>query len=139
MSPQCRPLFGGKTQAAVGVHVWPGSGHIRPFTYRAISGTHTEPQSGEGSPLEVLYMQTTNDKRYYSPQFSELAAVSVRRLAWAIGKPMPAAVDEMVKLLPSIIDSAKVCLACKDNTRCQSCGFYNPSTPQEQAILLAGV
>jgi len=32
-------------------------------------------------------MKVPNKKRYYSPQFSQLAAVSVRRLAWALDKP----------------------------------------------------
>ena len=83
--------------------------------------------------------QRLHNKRYYTPQFSELATVSVKRLAWAIGKPMPAAVDLMVKLLPSIVDPAKVCLACKDNTKCQSCTFRSQLTKQEQSALLAAL
>lgn len=77
-------------------------------------------------------MNSTNQKRYYSPQFSQLAAVSVRRLAWALGKPMPKAVDHMVRLLPSIVDPSKVCLSCKDTSRCACCAFSahsaNPAT-----------
>ncbi|MDR0496217.1 MAG: hypothetical protein LBH42_01230, partial [Treponema sp.] len=84
-------------------------------------------------------MHSTNQKRFYSPQFSQLAAVSVRRLAWAMGKPMPAAVDLMVQLITSIVDPAKVCLACQDKTRCRFCGFCNPSAPQEQSALLAAL
>jgi recombinational DNA repair protein RecR len=68
-------------------------------------------------------MQTPNKKRFYSPPFSALAAVSVRRLAWSMGKPMPAAVDLMVSLLPSVLDPAKVCLACKDSSKCELCVF----------------
>jgi hypothetical protein len=82
-------------------------------------------------------MQTTNNKRFYSPQFSQLAAVSVRRLAWAMGKPMPAAVDIMVKLLPSIVNPSKVCLLCKDKAKCQACTFSKQSDPQEFAVLEA--
>ncbi|GHV03938.1 hypothetical protein FACS189485_08240 [Spirochaetia bacterium] len=82
-------------------------------------------------------MYTTKQKRFYSPQFSALAAVSVRRLAWAMGKSMPAAVDLMVRLLPSIVDSAKVCLSCQDNTKCQGCIFRSTITPEEKAALLA--
>jgi len=84
-------------------------------------------------------MNNTIKKRYYSPQFSATASVSVRRLAWAMGKPMPAAVDLMVNLIASIIEPAKICFACQDKTRCHSCIFRNPPTPQEQAALLAGV
>jgi hypothetical protein len=70
-----------------------------------------------------LQMQTTNQKRYYSPQFSALAAVSVRRLAWALDVPMTTAVDHMIRLLPSVVDPKKVCLACLDKTKCSACGF----------------
>ena len=84
-------------------------------------------------------MNNTTNKRYYSPQFSEQASVSVRRLAWAIGKPMPAAVDHMVSLIASIVDTKNICFACLDKTRCLSCGFYKPPTPPEQAAQVTGV
>ena len=78
-------------------------------------------------------------KQYYSPQFSELAAVSVRRLAWAMDMPMTSTIDLMVRLIPSVVDAGKVCLACKDRSKCQNCGFRNPSTPQEAIAILAAV
>ena len=83
--------------------------------------------------------QATEQKRYYSPQFSATAAISVRRLAWAMGVSMPAAVDLMVKLMPSVVDPAKVCLACKDTEKCQICTFRTKLTPQEQGELLAAL
>jgi hypothetical protein len=64
-----------------------------------------------------------NQKRYYSPQFSALSAVSVRRLAWSLGVSMPKAVDQVVALLPSLFSPGVVCLSCKDNTKCQLCAF----------------
>ena len=82
-------------------------------------------------------MQTPAKKRFYSPPFTGLAAVSVRRLAWSMGKPMPAAVDLMVRLLPSVLDPAKVCLACKDNSKCPDCIFCRQITEQEKAALVA--
>ena len=82
-------------------------------------------------------MSTVTEKRYYSPQFSGLAAVSVRRLAWAMGKPMPAAVDLMVRLLPYVLDPSKVCLSCKDNSKCGGCIFCRQITEQEKAALAA--
>jgi hypothetical protein len=60
----------------------------------------------------------------YTPQFSPLATVSVRRLAWALGLTMPKAVDQMVRLLPSLFSPGAVCAACKDNTKCQACAFH---------------
>jgi hypothetical protein len=64
-----------------------------------------------------------NQKRFYSPQFSEVSAVSVRRLAWSLGISMPKAVDQVVGLLPSLFSPGVVCLSCKDNTKCHSCAF----------------
>jgi hypothetical protein len=84
-------------------------------------------------------MCNTNQKRFYSPQFSAMAAVSVRRLAWALGVSMPAAVDLMVRLMPSVVDPSKVCLSCKDSTKCQGCSFRSQLTPQEQGALLAAL
>jgi hypothetical protein len=72
-------------------------------------------------------MYSSNQKRYYSPPFSEVSAVSVRRLAWALGLSMPRAVDHVVGLLPSLFPSGVVCLSCKDNTKCQSCAFSQQS------------
>jgi hypothetical protein len=54
-----------------------------------------------------------------------------------MGKPMTTAVDLIVKLMPTIMDSAKVCLACRDKTKCQSCIFGKLATEQDQAALLA--
>lgn len=84
-------------------------------------------------------MYTTQKKRFYSPQFSALAAISVRRLAWARNISMPAAVDLMVRLLPSIVDPAKVCLSCQDSSKCQGCAFRSTITPEEKAALLAAL
>ena len=88
-------------------------------------------------------MQSKNQKlslrkqRYYSPQFSALAAVSVRRLAWALGKPMTSTVDHMVQLLPSLVDPSKVCLACQDHSRCSSCVFCSQAASPDTLAVLA--
>jgi recombinational DNA repair protein RecR len=84
-------------------------------------------------------MQSKTTKRYYSPQFSALAAVSVRRLAWALGVPMTATVDTMIKLIPSLVDPSKVCLSCKDTSKCQACVFCTQPASHEQAAVLASL
>jgi hypothetical protein len=71
----------------------------------------------------------------YTPQFSDTASISVRRLAWAYGKSMPKAVDFMVSLMPSIVDPSRVCLSCKDNTKCHACIFSRNFTQEEQKSL----
>ena len=80
-------------------------------------------------------MQPIDNKRYYTPQFSALAAISVRRLAWALNKSMPAAVDVIIQLLPLVLNSSKVCSACKDKTKCQSCCFNNLTIPPDVETL----
>jgi len=74
-----------------------------------------------------LQMQTTNKKRFYTPQFSEMACVSVRRLAWALGVSMPKAIDIIVKELSSAFSSSFVCPQCKDKSKCGLCGFNQPA------------
>jgi len=64
-----------------------------------------------------------SNKRFYTPQFSETASVSVRRFAWFLNKPMTQAVEKIILLLPFIMDSSKVCQACKDSRKCNACAF----------------
>ena len=80
-------------------------------------------------------MNNKENKRYYTPQFSSLASISVRRLAWAMGISMPAAINILVRLLPTIVDPSKVCSFCKDKTKCQGCSFNNKTPPKEQDFL----
>ena len=72
----------------------------------------------------------------YSPKFSELATVSVRRLAWAMGTDMGKAVDVLVKALPAFIKSDMVCASCKDPTKCLTCTFKNCGEMPEKALTL---
>ena len=95
-------------------------------------------------------MYTSNYKRrMYSPQFSDMASISVRRFAWTLSKSMPAAIDIMVKLLPAIIDPSKVCVACqvkdtekykdKIKEKCELCIFSKQVNPDELAALEAAI
>jgi recombinational DNA repair protein RecR len=59
----------------------------------------------------------------YTPQFSNRATVTVRRLAWALQVSMPKAVDRVVNALPSVFSSSLVCSSCKDSTKCKLCAF----------------
>ena len=68
-------------------------------------------------------MKTTNQKRYYTPQFSEVASVSIRRLAWAMNTNMVKTTDIIVFILSRIFDNKFICKSCKDTTKCNSCIF----------------
>jgi hypothetical protein len=76
-------------------------------------------------------MYTSSTKRFYTPQFSKMAAVSVRRIAWAQNTNMIAMVDRIVSKLPAIFDPAEVCSACRDKTQCGPCVF-NSQPAMEQ-------
>jgi hypothetical protein len=78
-------------------------------------------------------MYANDQKRYYSPQFSEMSAVSIRRLAWSLGLSMPKAVDQVVSLLPSLFSPGSVCLACKDQTKCKACAFSRQPAAEQAA------
>ena len=77
-------------------------------------------------------MQPLTSKRFYSPQFSPLASISVRRLAWSLGLSMPKTVDIMVKLMPHVVNPSKVCLSCRDNSKCANCTFGSLITDSQQ-------
>jgi recombinational DNA repair protein RecR len=70
----------------------------------------------------------------YSPNFSELAAVSIRRLAWAMGANMGQAVDVLVKALPAFIDTQKVCELCKDKSKCSVCACKSGGKMPDKAL-----
>lgn len=72
----------------------------------------------------------------YSPDFSEIAAISVRRLAWAMGSNMGQAVDVMVRSLPAYINAEKVCGLCKDKTKYTACAFKNCGEMPQKALAL---
>jgi len=85
-------------------------------------------------------MQTKYDKRYYSPQLSEKGSITMRRYAWYIGKHMTEAAEKVIGLLPFIMDSSKVCQACKDSGKCHVCAFnIKKMSEDEQLKILAAL
>ena len=72
----------------------------------------------------------------YGPNLSEIAAVSVRRLAWAMKSNMGLAIEVMAKSLPAYIKAEKVCELCKDKTKCTVCAFKNSGEMPQKAIAL---
>ena len=60
---------------------------------------------------------------FYTPQFSNFATISVRRLSWLWNLPMTQTINAIIEKLPEIIDAEKVCQSCKLNDKCQCCAF----------------
>jgi hypothetical protein len=71
----------------------------------------------------------------YTPQFSDKATITVRRLAWALGLSMPKAVDRIVLLLPSTFNASKICEKCRDNSKCKFCAFSQTLSAEEKRKL----
>lgn len=61
----------------------------------------------------------------YTPELSDESSCTLRRIAWAWNMPMTRAMETIFENLPKILDRQKVCLACKDKTKCMNCRFYD--------------
>jgi len=59
----------------------------------------------------------------YTPELNDSASATLRRLAWALGKPMTKTLNAIFLKLPTLIDQQKVCEMCKDRSACDICGF----------------
>jgi hypothetical protein len=59
----------------------------------------------------------------YTPELSFESSCTLRRIAWALDMPMTEAIEMVFEHLPKILDRQKVCLSCRDKTRCQDCRF----------------
>jgi len=59
----------------------------------------------------------------YTPELSDEASCTLRRIAWALHVPMTKALDMVMNVIPMIVDPQKVCAGCRDKTRCQDCTF----------------
>ena len=83
----------------------------------------------------------------YTPQFSDMASISVKRFSLAIGKRMTETVELMVKLLPTIVNPTKICQSCqvkdkgkyinKYKEKCNQCIFSKQVNPDDLAALEA--
>ena len=84
---------------------------------------------------------------FYTPRFTSLPSITIKRFAWAIGKPMTKTISIIARLLPYMVNLEKVCKACKakskkEKTQCKEkyCAFYNPQpTDEELAKILEKV
>ncbi len=60
----------------------------------------------------------------YTPELSQRHSGTLRRLAWAVNKPMTKTLEQLFEILGSKVDPLKICDACKDKSFCQDCVFY---------------
>ena len=59
----------------------------------------------------------------YTPELSQKHSSTLRRIAWALETPMTKAIEHVFDYVSQVMDSKIVCEACRDKTRCETCGF----------------
>jgi len=59
----------------------------------------------------------------YTPELSDYHSGTLRRLAWALGKPMTKAIHTIFDTMDLVVDPVKVCEKCRDKRLCDQCYF----------------
>jgi recombinational DNA repair protein RecR len=59
----------------------------------------------------------------YTPELTESASATLRRIAWAVNKPMTQTLSAIFMRIPNLMDRTKVCDSCRDPSACNICGF----------------
>lgn len=60
----------------------------------------------------------------YTPELSPYHSGTLRRISWALGKPMTRVIESIFDNLDLFIDPDKICEKCRDKSRCESCYFH---------------
>ena len=72
----------------------------------------------------------------YTPELSLKGSQTLRRIAWALNKPMTKTIEIVIKNITLFIDSKKVCAKCKDNSLCPSCIFSDQNHKACNKVIL---
>lgn len=59
----------------------------------------------------------------YTPELSYQHSCTLRRIAWALNKPMTKAIEDVFDHIARTVDAQEICKACRDKTRCGNCSF----------------
>jgi hypothetical protein len=68
----------------------------------------------------------------YTPELSQEHSGILRRIAWALELPMTKAIEEVLDHVGTLIDSKKVCRACRDRSFCKDCSFNHNGTKKQE-------
>ena len=63
----------------------------------------------------------------YTPELSDYHTGTLRRIAWALGKPMTKVINAVFDNVDRFIDPGKVCEKCRDKSDCENC-YFNTAT-----------
>ncbi len=59
----------------------------------------------------------------YTPELSQLHSNTLRRIAWALKKPMTKTMANIMDNLSKKLNRKKICSACQDRSWCGACPF----------------
>ncbi len=68
----------------------------------------------------------------YTPELTMKSSRTLRRIAWALDMPMTRTIERVFEYLPRILDSERVCQACRDRSKCSGCGFNSHTRKQDE-------
>jgi hypothetical protein len=60
----------------------------------------------------------------YTPELSQRESAILRRLAWAIDKPMSTTLRLLMQVAATHADPGSICPHCRDRSICEECPFY---------------
>lgn len=59
----------------------------------------------------------------YTPELSQKHSATLRRIAWAMQRPMTVTLEGIFDWIGKAVDAGKVCPSCRDRTLCEKCVF----------------
>jgi hypothetical protein len=85
--------------------------------------------------MEISANKERRKNKKYGPDLSEISAVTIRRLAWALNVSMGKAIEIIVRASPMLLNTEKICTICKDK-KCLVCAFKSGSVIPQKVIPL---
>jgi len=71
----------------------------------------------------------------YSPTIPDEHTISLKRLAWATGRPMTKTAAALIENVLSFVDPATICAKCRDTSKCSQCFFSGMLTNGDAKML----
>jgi len=75
----------------------------------------------------------------YTPPLTLLMSATLRRIAWAINKPMTITIVLIIKAVLTLLDKTLICPKCKDKSFCNHCPFNKYTTAEDKKETLAAL
>jgi hypothetical protein len=72
----------------------------------------------------------------YTPELNQSESAVLRRIAWACEMPMTKTISHLLNHIVAILDSTKICCACRDKSFCKKCAFAPENSKEPKTIIL---